>query len=339
MDIKPGPTGDLYFTAVLQEGTTVFGNDTLTLTEDSAAYLFGRIDNKLQPVWYYEYRNARQYLPKTPQIEAGNDSLFVAISARDKVNLGNETYELGDYISTILVSFDENGNQGPGKILRAQYEHAVVNLRMDICNDILLGGQFAGEGWFENDTLQAHNHAFRDGLLSKYLRSDGYPIDIGNDTAIGMSHSIELIAPPGYDAYQWSTGETTQMIALKGIEMDTGYHKVWCTAFMGKCQVADTLVLQVYNDLGIGEPFSAALRVFPNPFSNFTTIEYELHHPSIVSFTVFNYLGNIIDSQSEYHSTGTHRMVWEAGTLPPGVYYFILDAGGKKAAEKMMLMD
>ena len=64
---------------------------------------------------------------------------------------------------------------------------------------------------------------------------------------------------------------------------------------------------------------------YPNPFTNFTTIEYELQQPSTVQITICNYLGEQIESTPEKRqSNGKYQLTWDAKNLPVGLYYCAL---------------
>ncbi len=334
----PAPDDELFFSAILYEGTTVFGKDTLSLTSDSSARLFGRMSKSFEPVWYYQVRSIKNSLQDVFEIQYGNDSLFTAISARKTIKLGGDEYDLGDYQSSLLTSWDEHGKKGFSKVLKAQYGHGTFNFLLDNCNDVILGGSFAGMGWFENDTLTPNNHAFKDGFISRFLRSSGYSLELGNDTAIGMSHSIDIAATPGYDKYFWSTGDTTETIHLSGNVIDTGDHKIWCDAYMDKCLATDTLVLTVYDDTGIEEHLNQTIRVYPNPFTTTTKIEYQLKRPSDVTITLFNHIGEQLYIFQVHQQSGKQTFVWNAEGLPAGMYYFSLRAGKQTGTGKFVIL-
>jgi hypothetical protein len=64
---------------------------------------------------------------------------------------------------------------------------------------------------------------------------------------------------------------------------------------------------------------------YPNPFSNFTTIEYELEHSANVNLSIYNHLGQrVADLVDGTQVTGTHQVQWDAEGLPTGIYYYRL---------------
>lgn len=86
------------------------------------------------------------------------------------------------------------------------------------------------------------------------------------------------------------------------------------------------------------------LTVYPNPFSNLTTIEFSLSELEQVALKVFNQQGQLvnklIDSQLE---PGKHQRLWDGsafgGTkLPAGIYFIRLRVGKKWITEKVSLV-
>ena len=76
---------------------------------------------------------------------------------------------------------------------------------------------------------------------------------------------------------------------------------------------------------------------YPNPFTNSTTIEYELQQASTVQITISNHLGERIELIPEkYQSTGKYKLTWDAIDLPTGVYYCMLRNGSRMQTIKMI---
>jgi hypothetical protein len=79
---------------------------------------------------------------------------------------------------------------------------------------------------------------------------------------------------------------------------------------------------------------------FPNPFNPSTTITYHLPEQSFVSLTMYDLLGNKIETlvQSE-QSAGQHFVHFSAENLmASGVYLYRLDAGKNTTYKKMMIL-
>lgn len=78
---------------------------------------------------------------------------------------------------------------------------------------------------------------------------------------------------------------------------------------------------------------------FPNPFNPSTTIAFSLSRAQTVSLTVYDVQGRVVAKiiDREQRSAGEHAVNWQAGSLPSGVYFYRLEAGGFQQSRKMLL--
>ena len=78
---------------------------------------------------------------------------------------------------------------------------------------------------------------------------------------------------------------------------------------------------------------------YPNPFNPTTKINYSIHQSTQVTVKLFDILGNEIETLvNEEKSVGTYELIWNAATLPSGVYFYQLRAGTFVETKKMVLM-
>jgi hypothetical protein len=81
---------------------------------------------------------------------------------------------------------------------------------------------------------------------------------------------------------------------------------------------------------------------YPNPFNPQTTIPYTLAERSRVSLRIFDVLGReVAVPVREMQEPGEHRVSWNAGGLPSGLYFCRLEAAGGRnfqATRKLMLL-
>ena len=88
---------------------------------------------------------------------------------------------------------------------------------------------------------------------------------------------------------------------------------------------------------GLGLSFQL-LQNFPNPFNPVTIIEYSLAAPGKTSLKIFNVLGReIVTLVNGSQERGTHRIAWEAGDLPSGIYICRLQTAGFTRTSKIIL--
>jgi len=82
---------------------------------------------------------------------------------------------------------------------------------------------------------------------------------------------------------------------------------------------------------------------YPNPFNPATTITYQLPVNSFVRLSVYNLLGQVVkELVNKHQASGSHRIVFDAGDLPAGEYFYRLQAsssaGNFTQVKKMLLI-
>jgi len=81
----------------------------------------------------------------------------------------------------------------------------------------------------------------------------------------------------------------------------------------------------LYNAVESGQEvgsWQSSVVSYPNPFSDYTTLEYELEHEVTVKLSIYNHLGQrvavLVDGEQ---AAGKHQVQWNAEGLPTGIYY------------------
>jgi len=98
------------------------------------------------------------------------------------------------------------------------------------------------------------------------------------------------------------------------------------------------LISDVKNDLEIPISFSLSQN-FPNPFNPITTIRYQLPVAGNITLRLYDVLGNEIATLvDEEKSGGTYEIIFYAGNLPSGVYFYQLQTEGYVETKKMILL-
>ena len=77
---------------------------------------------------------------------------------------------------------------------------------------------------------------------------------------------------------------------------------------------------------------------YPNPFNPSTTIEFSLAKASDYTLRVYNITGQAVETFSGIGQEGLNEVVWSASQFASGVYFYKLEAEGKTATKKMVLL-
>lgn len=83
---------------------------------------------------------------------------------------------------------------------------------------------------------------------------------------------------------------------------------------------------------------------YPNPFTDYVKIGYELVYPAHTEVSIYNIYGSEIKNLSyQYNSAGEYSINWDgknsSGTkVPSGIYFYIITAGKSKTSGKIILM-
>ncbi len=78
---------------------------------------------------------------------------------------------------------------------------------------------------------------------------------------------------------------------------------------------------------------------YPNPFNPSTTISYTLKNAGLTKISIYNSLGEIVESLvNEIQFAGSHNVNFSAVNLPSGMYFYTLSSGNFTQTNKMILM-
>lgn len=83
----------------------------------------------------------------------------------------------------------------------------------------------------------------------------------------------------------------------------------------------------------------ALFQNYPNPFNPTTKIQFSLAERGLVDLTVFNILGEKVQSLvNEEMDSGTHTILFNAGNLASGIYLYRIQVGSYVKTKKMILL-
>ncbi|MCA9782551.1 MAG: T9SS type A sorting domain-containing protein [Calditrichaeota bacterium] len=167
------------------------------------------------------------------------------------------------------------------------------------------------DDWSECDTSEARGGAGRDGHDDD---DDDDDDDNGCDDRFNSGLLVELPAGTYYaivGGYQQERGEYDVEFSFRGT---------------GSADAED-------------QPSTVSLQQnYPNPFNPSTEIQFSTEDTGFVELTVHNLVGETVGRLVNGMLTrGSHRVRFDSGALPSGVYIYLLRSGGTTQARKMVL--
>jgi len=77
----------------------------------------------------------------------------------------------------------------------------------------------------------------------------------------------------------------------------------------------------------------------PNPFSQHTTISYQLPTTGPASLNIYNAAGQLVKTfDMGQQQAGYHQVEWSGSNIPAGVYFYRLTAGNHQATKKLVVV-
>jgi len=100
----------------------------------------------------------------------------------------------------------------------------------------------------------------------------------------------------------------------------------------------DIATLGIAGPVAIPNEFSLH-PVYPNPFNPRATIDFSLQFDGEIHLNVYDINGKVVDELKNANLlAGNHRMVWNASSLPSGLYFIRLQDGVNQKVQKVMLL-
>ncbi len=175
------------------------------------------------------------------------------------------------------------------------------------------------------------------------LVGDTVRIVIGGDGVSYLNFGGSTVAVP---PTAFIGGYTAQVRATYLVSNGTG--RLNDMEDNGMVAIFDTVVYRTLDVVEITDVVETGGRVggfalypnYPNPFNPATTIGYSLPSAGRVTLTVFDILGQEVATLvDEVEERGYHKVTFDAGSLPSGVYTYRITAGTHSGVKKMLLLE
>ena len=180
------------------------------------------------------------------------------------------------------------------------------------------------------NAVRANLYYSKDGTFSTKTSLNSSPLVLLKDSVAYYGFRIPTTVNVGETLfvriYPWNSGASsnskylyTQLAVIKGTTTGTPN---------GVEPIANSLPTEFQLDQN-----------YPNPFNPSTVIGYELPKSSSVKVTVFDILGNVVQTLVNGHQTaGYHSVTFNALSLASGMYFYRIQADNFNQTRKMILL-
>jgi hypothetical protein len=133
-------------------------------------------------------------------------------------------------------------------------------------------------------------------------------------------------------SYQWSDTAFYKITAVDSADQSSEYSDVYSAP--GEIRPFGDVIASIFlniKEFVLGDNY-------PNPFNPTTTISFTIANDGFVTLKVYDIMGCEVASLLEgYRLQGDHRVTFDAGDLPSGVYIYRLESADHVVTKKMVL--
>lgn len=154
----------------------------------------------------------------------------------------------------------------------------------------------------------------------------------GQGTTV-MPHEYDFTDDPG-------VGEKLYRLIQEDFD-GTRHYVTPVKVFLRKMPIVQERLLLMGESGEVGEVIPQSFELhqnFPNPFNPTTTIKFQLPEDGFVNLSVYNQLGQLVETLvSEVREAGSHSVQFNAGLLPSGVYIYRIKTENQSVSKTMTL--
>jgi len=110
----------------------------------------------------------------------------------------------------------------------------------------------------------------------------------------------------------------------------------------GTCDGGETDVdncqMSIHYDITVANQFQIQ-HLYPNPFNPVLHINFDILWPGITQVDILNIAGTHIETlYAGFFQSGSHKLSWNAESMPSGIYLVSFKSGGESLTEKVVLL-
>jgi len=240
-----------------------------------------------------------------------NESAF---DLGNQLKFGNGLFQADEAMDQADPNYQVDNNQPQNVTLSGAYGSNPIITWDEVTSDYI-------------DRYNIYRAQIVDGIYSHFIKVDEV-IDVGNSTYNWTDTQVIRVDPKFATSthfYRVTSVNDEEVESVTSNEVSTGSN--WASK---KADVENEQVFTFKYNLGDN---------YPNPFNPSTKIRYSLKEKGLVSITVYDILGRVVDNLvNETQTKGNHEVVFNTGeNLSSGIYFYTLNVNEFHNTKKLIL--
>lgn len=270
-----------------------------------------------------------------------------------EINTGNQYLNL-EYLIESTTGLTPNisggyffGNDSPDKTLIYRFKLGADNYRFIIQNR-----EGNGVGFFEvrnamTGTVLVSNQGFTNEYISNDFSICGGPSCLPQlSISTAFNGTSELFHAGQITADNIiSNGADVIYKASNSIMLTDGFHTESNANFLATIEDCPSQINTV-TEFGLEQPaftrhINETISIYPNPFTDYTTIEYTLTEETNIDLEVVDILGQQVTTliDNSVQTAGRHQVTFNRQQLQGGTYFIVLHKQEKSEVQKFLLVN
>jgi len=265
-------------------------------------------------------------------IAVGGGTLYMAADVTDDVfNVGAGNWWEQDAMEVFMGLYDQRGpkHAGAGRGAEPDYKFAFLGDSAFVEFGTSTGLSDKSYVTYANSGVNGSPNA----VIEFSIQLDSLA-KINTDSVFVAKEGMRIPIEPAWHDNDGSGWEGNLFMSKNNNDNAWQTPGVWSHTYVGR---KDGDILSTEDDM-IASSF-ALERNYPNPFNPTTTIEYSLGLAGPTRLMIYDVLGReLVRLVDEHRPAGIHKVVWNASSMPSGVYFYRLESSNFTRTQKMILM-